>query len=169
MRSSIAPFLLAAVAAMAAPGCDSRLPAGPAPDPVAVETIRARLFVPGQGDAAAGPVIVFKHDEGYATLRGRFKLAGAAPGRAPLTVAKDAAVCAPGGKAVLSERLMVDESTGGIANVVVYVVTEKNRPIPVHESAAKPREGAPAVLDNKNCLFVPHMLAVHRGIGTLTI
>jgi plastocyanin len=128
-------------------------------------------FAAGAKKSGAAAVAEFKHDGGYASLAGRFRLAGAPPRRSPINdrINKDVEVCAPAGRTVLSERLIVDEATGGIANVVLYLKSEPGRNVPIHESAARPREGAPAVLDNKACLFVPHVLAVHRGIGALTI
>jgi hypothetical protein len=171
MRLFVGIFVFAAVALTVVAGCDTRTTPQQAPDLAVADALRARLVVAEEGEDAAAKVIEFKHDGGYATIKGRFKLAGAPPARPSINdkILKDQAVCAPAGKQVLSERLIVDEASGGISNVVVYLMTEKNRPIPVHESAAKPREGAPATLDNKACLFVPHVLAVHRGIGSLKI
>src|SRR5688500_7941298 len=45
--------------------------------------------------------------KGWATIKGTFKLAGTAPPREPVAVTKDQEVCAPGGKQVLSEKLVV--------------------------------------------------------------
>jgi hypothetical protein len=172
MKKPARTFFVTAAALVATGGCDHRTHSDYTPDLAAVNTIRSALVVAGETEGgSAAQVIDFKHDGGYATLRGQFKLAGAAPARPTMNdrIVKDPGVCKPGDRPVLSERLIVDDSTRGIANVVVYLMTEKNRPIPVHESAAKPREGAQATLDNKVCLFVPHVLAIHRGICTLKI
>src|SRR5262245_36344938 len=59
---------------------------------------------------AAAPVA---EPTGWASLKGSFKLNGQGPQPTRLTVSKDENVCAPGGKAVYSEALVVD-SSGGI-------------------------------------------------------
>ncbi len=59
---------------------------------------------------------------------------------------------------MVNESLLVD-STGGLANVVLYL---RNRNVEVHpDYAASANERA--VLDNKDCHFVPHVLVMHTS------
>jgi hypothetical protein len=110
----------------------------------------------GSGPAAAEPT-------GWATLKGSFKLNGSAPERAPLVIDKDQAVCAPGGKAVLSENLVVDSATQGIRDVVIYLATATKFPVGdpkwEHPDFAASRE-ASLDFDQKNCIFLTHMVAM---------
>jgi hypothetical protein len=96
---------------------------------------------------------------GWATLKGSFKLAeGVTPRpRKPLIVNKDTAVCAPGGKSVLDEVMLVDSATRGIANIAVFV----RRASRVHESA---QAGDQEVLfDQKACIFLSHVFPLQVG------
>src|SRR5438445_726370 len=77
--------------------------------------------------AAAGPIA---DPTGWATIKGSFKIAGTPPARQPVNVDKDHGVCAPRGKQVLSEALVVD-SAGGIKDVVIYLVLPGRREFPV--------------------------------------
>jgi hypothetical protein len=162
--SSIA-VLLAALA-----GCGERAPIWQRGEPAAVGKIR-EVIAPAKSDATAVPgaaAATFKHSGGFVALSGRFKLVGSPPPREQLAVAKDQAVCAPGGSPVYSQRLVVSPD-GGIANVCLYVLSEPKREIPVHPSAAKPSEGKNMLFDQKACVFLPHVLVFHTGIGTLSL
>lgn len=68
--------------------------------------------------------------------------------------AKDSAVCAA--QDVPDESLVVDDKTGGIANVVVYL---QKKPTTVHPELAKSKD-AEVVFDQKGCKFLPHVLLV---------
>jgi hypothetical protein len=77
--------------------------------------------------------------------------------RQPLLVNKDPDVCAPGGRTVLSESLLVDSATRGIANVAVYL-----RDAPrVHESARPTEEEV--LFDQKECIFLSHVFGMRVG------
>lgn len=68
--------------------------------------------------------------------------------------ARDAAVCAA--KGVPDETVVVDPTSKGVANVVVYL---RRKPSKIHPNLAKPAE-ATVTLDQVNCQFIPHVLAV---------
>jgi len=91
---------------------------------------------------------------GWAALFGKFTLAGAAPPNPALRVDKDVEVCAPGGKTVFDEAVVVGPD-GGLANVLVFI----SSPIPpdnsawIHESYASLRE-AEVIFDQKACVFL---------------
>src|SRR5690606_18641448 len=69
-----------------------------------------------------------------------------------------------GGKKVLSEALVVDPSTGGIKDVVIYL----NQKIPlddpkwIHESYVTIAE-EPVIFDQKQCIFLTHMVAMRSS------
>jgi len=111
--------------------------------------------------AAAGPAVVAE-PTGWATLKGTFKLNGSPPPRTQLAITKDHEVCAPGGKPVLSDDLVVD-SSGGIKDVVIYLAGPGKFPVgdPKWEHSDY-AQAASAVLDydQKNCVFLTHMFAM---------
>ena len=89
--------------------------------------------------------------EETATLRGRFLLEGPVPDRGKLTVNKDRDVC--GVYDLRDEQLVVAED-GGIRDVIVYA-----RKLPGDGSG---KEDV-VLLDNKDCRFAPHVVAVQPG------
>ncbi len=126
----------------------------------------------GGGAAAAGPATtaVAAEPTGWSTLKGKFVLAGAAPARATLKVDKDQSVCAPGGKTVLDEEMVVDAS-GGIKDVAIFVTTKipANNPKWEHpDDAAKATAVNDVPFDQKNCIFLSH-LYIMRSTQTLVI
>lgn len=84
-----------------------------------------------------------------------------APARAPLDLSKDS-VCAKSSKN--DEGLIVNPSNKGIQNVALWVdakkskITEKN----IHPDLKKPSDGK-IVLDNLECVFVPHIVVARPG------
>lgn len=67
---------------------------------------------------------------------------------------KDAAVCAA--QDVPNESVVVDEKTGGLANVVVYL---RRKPEKIHPELMKSTE-ATVLYDQKGCRFIPRVAAV---------
>ena len=95
---------------------------------------------------------------GWATLKGRFVFDGDAADDAALQRDQGTQTSAPtGGSAPLQETLLVDGSTKGIKNVAVYL-RDASR---VHDSA-KPSD-EPVVFDQKECVFLTHVLPVTVG------
>ena len=72
--------------------------------------------------------------------------------------AKDPNVCAVD-KPILDERLVVDEASKGIKNVLVYFP----RPSAVNEDAKKALTGKKVVFDQTKCVFEPHVLGMMVG------
>ena len=93
---------------------------------------------------------------GHATIAGRVVYGGIAPEPEQIDVAavKECALQHPDG--LFSESLVVAPS-GGIANVVVSLVFAEGVII------QSPPPQAPAVLDQKGCRYIPHVLAVQVG------
>lgn len=112
--------------------------------------------------AAAAPAA---EPTGFATLRGTVKIIGEAPPRMPLNIDKEQNVCMPGGKPVLGEEVVVDPSTGGIKDVVIYLSDRKyvaGDPKWEHPDYAADAESA-IDFDQKNCIFLTHMLAMRTS------
>jgi hypothetical protein len=147
------------VAAAAVAGCSRPLPP---PAQVEVTNVTALRKDLGGGvseaTAAAAPAA---EPTGWATIRGTFKLVGTPPEPALLNVDKDQTVCAPGGKRVVSEKLVVDSATQGIRDVVIYLTSKFKSGDPKweHPDLLAQREGI-VEFDQKNCIFLSHMFAM---------
>ena len=142
-------------------GCARHLP--PAERVKTTNVVALRSAFGGGASEAATTAVVVADPTGWATLKGTFKLNGTPPAATPLSITKDHEVCAPGGKQVLSEDLVVDSATSGIRDVLIYLTSPTKFPVgdPKWEHpdyAAK----ANAVLDydQKNCVFLTHMFAM---------
>ncbi len=107
--------------------------------------------VAGDGE---GAVETLGDPDGWATLAGRISVAGAAPVNPPLTVDKDVEVCAPGGRQVLDEAVLVGPDNG-LQNVLIYVASTipTDNPAWLHDSYAELRT-AEVEFDQKNCIFL---------------
>lgn len=160
---------LAAIA-LASAGCSQQNESRASADASEVEAI-SKLFAADQKSAEeTPPAATFQHSGGFQTIAGRIRYDGAPPDRKSIlaNITKDREVCAPGGADVLGETLIVNSQNNGIANVILYLKTEKEREIPVHESAQSPAGPAPS-MDNKNCLFVPHITVVNYALGAVPL
>ena len=97
---------------------------------------------------------------GTGSVKGRFVLDGDAPNLDALVEknqpVRDAAVCAA--EPVPNQTYVIGEE-GGIANVLVYL---KSAPDDMPEGAKTPST-EPVVLDQKGCVFVPHVVALQAG------
>lgn len=83
---------------------------------------------------------------------GMVKYEGDAPAVKMLKVNKDEQTCGHENKQ--SEELVINGETNGVKNVVVSLV---------NIAEGKKAEAAVAVLDQKECVFIPHVLAVSAG------
>ena len=129
----------------------------PRPVMSTVETIRTRLTAASSGDGQEA--VVVSEPTGYATLRGTFKLQGEPPAPSALTISKDPGVCAPGGKTVYDQNLVIDSSTKGIANILLYV--DKIPESWVHENARGATNDVD--FDQKECVFLTRMVAIQTS------
>lgn len=167
MKNSIMPdpFLargtaLLALAAWAA-GCARPLPPAERVNKGNVDILRVS-FGGGAAETSAAAVVAAE-PTGWATLSGTFKLNGPPPQRPSLRIEKDQEVCAPGGRPVLSEELVVDSATQGIKDVVIYLSSPTKFPVGdskwEHPDYAANKE-ATLEFDQKNCVFLTHMFAM---------
>ncbi|HLG31031.1 MAG TPA: carboxypeptidase regulatory-like domain-containing protein [Candidatus Brocadiales bacterium] len=87
------------------------------------------------------------------TIAGTVKFDGDAPERKQLKVDSDQETC--GQHNIISEALIVSNDTKGVKNVIVSIENI--------EKGKKLLPGANPVLDNKDCVFVPHVVAIPAG------
>jgi len=149
-------------AALLPVGCGRYMPPDPEPNMKAALTIREGFMVASsKKSAAAGAgeksAAAEKKFDGWATLKGRFVLDGAAPPAEAINVTKDQLVC--GVHPLFNEAIAINDKDKGIANIVVFVHTSK---LPVHPDYAK-SAGDKVELNNKDCRFAPHVLGIRVG------
>jgi hypothetical protein len=122
----------------------------PAADGAAAEKLRETLRAASGGGPAAAAVT----GSGWAALKGRFVFAGT-PGAAKALVAdKDTEVCGKSAK-LFDRSLLVDPSSKGLANVVVFARKTSRVKDPAAEQ--------PLVFDQKNCEFLAPVFAARVG------
>lgn len=106
----------------------------------------------------ASTVMVFAYEEievkDGGAISGKAIFLGAAPERAAVDISKDKEVCAT--HPVLSENLIVSPDSKTIKNVIVSIVNIENG-----KKLALPSENPS--LDQKGCVFTPHVLCVAAG------
>lgn len=116
-----------------------------------------RQFVIGSaiaaGRLAIPPILKAAESNQWGDLVGRLLYDGKAPERKKLKVDKDVECC--GKFDIRDESLMVGPD-GGLANVFVYLRTRDPKVCP-ELAAAAPKE---VVLDNRDCIFKPHCMAI---------
>ena len=134
-------------------GCGPTRVVAPGADAEAAGRVRATLVTASssggteQEAAATGT--------GWGTLKGRFTFAGTPAQPKALVVDKDTEVCSMGGMKLLDRSLLVDPSSKGLANVVVFARKTSR----VKTAAAE----TPLVFDQKNCEFLLPVFAARVG------
>src|SRR5262249_61644462 len=100
--------------------------------------------------------------EGWGPLKGQITLKGTAPKPKELAekgkANKDPDVCAADAP-IYSERLVVDEASKGVKNVLVYL----SKPTAVNDEAKKAAQSTPLIFDHEKGIVVPPGLAVVTG------
>ena len=94
----------------------------------------------------------------WGSLKGRILYGDDAPEPVSLDIERDADVC--GKQGLVDESLVVNQENRGLRYVAIWL--DSRDPVPVHPEHQNPASGTPT-LDNKNCRFEPHMLAVQTG------
>jgi len=142
-------------------GCARRLPPAERVNTQNVKILRTSFG--GTATEAATTAAPSAEPTGWATLKGTFKIDGTPPPRQAVAITKDHDVCAPGGKTVLSEELVVDSATQGIKDVLIYLANPGKFPVgDAKWEHADYLANATATLeyDQKNCVFLNHMFAM---------
>ena len=144
----VVPGLLACV------GCGQGRVAVPDADAEAAGRIRATL-VSASSAGGTEQVVAATTGTGWGTLKGRFTFAGASGQPKALVVDKDTEVCSKGGMKLLDRSLLIDPSSKGLANVVVFARKTSRVKAAVSET--------PLVFDQKNCEFISPVFAARVG------
>jgi hypothetical protein len=135
--------------------------------PVALASGLASLvFAARTADAAippVGPVSSAVVGQAYGTIKGRVVWEGEVPAPKVLVekgkASKDAEVCAAN-QPILSQELMIDPKTKGIAGALVYLAKPSGtNPEAV---AALLKKHPKAVLDQKGCEFFPYIQGIYK-------
>jgi hypothetical protein len=150
--SSFSVVCLAAAITVAS-GCTADRVAAPTADAEAAKQLRVTLASTG-GAAATGEAAA-STGTGWGTLKGRFVFAGDPGAPKPLVADKDTEVCSKAGMKLLDRSLLVDPSTKGLANVVVFARKASRVKNPVPET--------PLVFDQKQCEFLAPVFAARVG------
>lgn len=133
-------------------GCGSKQVVGPAPDMVAALDLREALEKES-GDAGKSEEQV--QGTGWASLKGQFIFTGSPGAPKALVVDKDTAVCSKDGMQLFEQSLVVDESSKGLANVVIFL--RKSSRVKTDSATEK------LVFDQKNCEFLTPVFAARVG------
>jgi hypothetical protein len=133
-------------------GCGPQRISAPEADVEAAGRLRATLV--SASPAAAGDSAAAATGTGWATLKGRFVFAGTPGAPRALVADKDTEVCGHTAK-LLDRSLVVDPSTKGLANVVVFArkTSRVKEPVPTQN----------LVFDQKNCEFLTPVFAARVG------
>ena len=146
-------------------GCARPLPPAQRVQPTNVNLLRTELGGGASAEAGAGATAAAE-PTGWATIKGTFKLNGAPPALPSIVPNKDQEVCAPGGRQIPNEEVVVDSATQGIRDVIVYLSGPGKFPAGnekwEHPSYADSRE-ATFDFDQKNCIFLTHTLALRSS------
>ena len=143
----VVPGLLACV------GCGQGRVAVPDADAEAAGRIRATLV--SASSSGGTETVAAATGTGWGSLKGRFTFAGAAGQPKPLVVDKDTEVCSKGSMKLLDRSLLIDPSSKGLANVVVFARKTSRVKAAVSET--------PLVFDQKNCEFISPVFAARVG------
>jgi hypothetical protein len=100
--------------------------------------------------------------ESWGTIKGQVVFDGKAPERPALPVDKDKEACMPDGKAVLSDKLVVDPKSGGVRWVQVWLVDPNGGQLPIHPDLKAIKEKK-VEMDQPCCMYEPHVLGLREG------
>jgi plastocyanin len=113
------------------------------------------LTTAGQKSESPQPQKSYTRTGQEGTISGTIHFSGKAPARSPIDLSQDAA-CVKSNRRLLTENVIV--TRGKLANVLVYVKSGSA----LDEYTFEP-PSSPAVLDQKLCRFVPHVLGMQVG------
>lgn len=138
---------------LALTGCGRARVSVPNPDAEVAGRLRSSLATVAASSAAGAGEQV--SGTGWGTLKGRFAFAGVVGDPKALVVDKDTEVCSKGGMKLVDRSLLVDSSSRGLANVVVFARKTSRVRSPVSDAAL--------VFDQKNCEFLSPVFAARVG------
>jgi len=135
-------------------GCGPSRVVAPGADAEAAGKIRGTL-VSASSAGASTETATAATGTGWGALKGRFTFAGTLAQPKALVVDKDTEVCSMGGMKLIDRSLLVDPSSKGLANVVVFARKTSR----VKTAAAE----TPLIFDQKNCEFILPVFAARVG------
>lgn len=97
----------------------------------------------------------------WGDLTATFVYEGDVPSQAPLQLTKDTEFCAK--HAPVDESLVVNSKSKGIANVVAFLYLAKGSAKPAIHPTLQQNSSLKAKLDNNQCRFAPHVVALQTG------
>jgi hypothetical protein len=134
-------------------GCGAGKPVeGPRADMTAATALRATL---AESSGAGEKAEEQSQGTGWATLKGTFTFLGTPAAPKALVIDKDTEVCSKDGMKLYDQSLMVDGSTKGLANVVIFL--RKSSRVKNEVSQEK------LLFDQKNCEFLTPVFAARVG------
>jgi len=162
------PLLTPAIVGFAAlvclnTGCTRSVAPNPRVTSQNVESLK-KAFGAGASEAGPTAVVAAAEPDGFGTFTGKFTLVGTAPARSALKIDKDQNICAPGGKTVLDEKVVVGNGDG-IKDVVVYLTTKYpagNEKWEHPDYLATKDAEVELPFDQKNCVFLSHMFVMRN-------
>jgi hypothetical protein len=149
--SSVRPWLALALLPLSS-GCGSDRVANPVADAGLALELRSAL---ASTMATTSESVAAESGTGWGSLKGRFVFAGAAGDPRVLVVDKDTEVCSKEGVKLLDRSLLVDGSSKGVANVVIFARKTGRVRNPVPDTTL--------VFDQKNCEFLAPVFAARVG------
>ena len=154
-RGAIARLGFALIMVSLGSGCVDGRVGQPAADADSAARVRAAL-VASTGATAETGAEAAATGTGWGTLKGRFVFAGTPAEAKALAVDKDTEVCSKDGVKLLDRSLLVDPSSKGLANVVLFVRKSSR----VKDSTPPEK---PLVFDQKQCEFITPVFAARVG------
>ncbi len=140
---------------IASSGCNRRLDAGPAPNAARGQALREALTSASSSAVESASTDTGSEASGWATLSATFKYVGTPPKPGAINADKDPTVC---GKHPLFDESLDVGPSGGVENIVLWLRTKVT---PNPDLAAE--TGKTVLLDNQNCRFEPHVVAMTTG------
>jgi hypothetical protein len=114
------------------------------------------IWISGRRDVNAGsPATSAGITQGTATVRGKVKFEGRLPKGAPINMAADPSCAKQHPSPVLSQDVLTDANRG-LQNVVVFIADG------LGDRKFDP-PSQPAVIEQKGCMYLPHMLALQAN------
>jgi Carboxypeptidase regulatory-like domain len=118
--------------------------------------LTAIIWISGRGAVnAGGPATSAVITQGSASVRGKVKLEGRLPKAVPINMAADPLCAKQHPSPVFSQDVLV-ETNGGLQNVIVFIADG------LGDRKFDP-PSQPAVIEQKGCMYVPHMLALQAN------
>jgi Carboxypeptidase regulatory-like domain len=123
---------------------------------VLVFGLTAFIWISARPAVNAGtPATSAASTQGTASVRGKVKFEGTAPKAAPINMAADPSCAKQHPSPVLSQEVLTD-TNGDLQNVIVYIADG------LGDRKFDP-PSQPAVIEQKGCMYVPHMLALQAN------